>query len=241
MKDPVALAWSGRVAEAWDVAREQAGRDDAFVAAQGLEALAVLGAEHGYTSEAALDAVLAKAALETSLSRRAFEAAMRLRSRALEPVSTQLLTSGEARWEVLRYAGELPSDGLAKALAEGWDRLPARLRDEALLTACAMPASTKAEREAWGARALRHVGEVEESVRVAAFRALRTFAHKAGAKACAQALDDGSEAVRAEAATTLLALDPKLAIAQAAERGEACVELWSRLTPEQRASARDPA
>lgn len=208
MLDPVALAWSGRIDQAFQLACTQAGGDDPYAASQGLEALAVLGSQHGVKADDRVRRILLDKAQDPapSIARRAFEAAMALSERSLEPLAVKLLTSGEARWEVLRYAGELPSHALAGALALGWDRLPATVRDEALLTSCAMPCASAEENEAWGRRALALVRDREESVRAAAFIALRIWAHLPGLEACLEAADDASPAVRAEAERTMAEL-----------------------------------
>ncbi len=207
MRDPVALAWSGRIPEARALALEQAESGDALVVPQGLEALGVLGREHGVRADARMERLLVtRAEDESGVARRAFEAAMGLESRALEGLSARLLAQGEARWEVLRYAGELPSLVLARALAQGWRAVPDELQDEALLTACAMPAANRDECAGWGERALAQTQSARESVRVAAFTAVRIWAYAPAAARCTEALEDESPAVRREAARALAAI-----------------------------------
>lgn len=235
MRDPVALAWSGRTAEARALARAQAHGDDPFLAAQGLEALAVLGREHGVRADAGLEALLVRQALAGgAVGRKAFDAAMGLEARALEGVAAQLLRRGEARWEVLRYAGELPSLDLARALADGWAALPPRLRDEALLTSCAMPCATPEEAAGWGRRALDLVDDADEAVRLAALTAVRVWRPAAAARACARGLDDPNPLVRREAARALSQVDPARLLEEARSRGDACPEVLAALTDEQR-------
>jgi hypothetical protein len=204
MLDPVALAWSGRVAESYALACAQAASDDPYAVGQALEAFAVLGSEHRVRADEQVRRILVEQAKgATSLSRRAFAAAMALDERVLEPMVSDLLASGAARWDLLRYAGELPSHRLALALASGWDRLPEELRDEALLTSCAMPCASAAENEAWGARALPWLVHLRESVRVAALIAVRTWGHRPALEIARALLEDESPEVRAEAARTV--------------------------------------
>ncbi len=208
MRDPVALAWSGRIPEARALAVEQAESADPLLAGQGLEALGVLGREHGVRADERIERLLIDRAREEGpLARRAFEAAMELDSRALEPLVTELFRRGRSRWEVLRYAGELPSYGIARALAEGWGSIPGDLRDEALLTSCAMPAANPAECDDWGAKALLATSDPRESVRVAAFTALRVWAYVPAGEACAAAMMDESPAVRREVERALAEID----------------------------------
>jgi hypothetical protein len=237
MKDPVALAYSGRVEEAERAARSQILADDPLSRAGAWEAFAVLGREHGLKTDAALDAVLLDAVRsDGAVGRRALEAAMELGSSAPEAFVVERLNRGSAGWEHLRFAGERPSHGLARGLAGGWKLLDPALADEALLTAAAMPLSGPAKAE-WGARALAFVDAYAPSVRVAALRCLALWSHRPGVEACARALEDDAEDVRAQAAESLLVLDADRAVAEAAARGPACDELWSRLTPEQRQQA----
>jgi hypothetical protein len=74
-------------------------------------------------------------------------------------------------------------------------------------------------------------------VRVAALRCLDVWGHAPGVEACAKSLDDADEAVRVQAAMSLLSLDADRAVAEAAARGPTCDELWSRLSPAQRKAA----
>ncbi|MFM2152357.1 MAG: hypothetical protein RL199_792 [Pseudomonadota bacterium] len=237
MKDPVALAYSGRIEEAERAARAQILADDPLARAGAWEAFAVLGREHGLKTDASLDTALADAVrTEGAVGRRALEAAMELRSTAPEAFVVERLNRGSAGWEHLRFAGERPSHGLARGLAGGWKLLDPALADEALLTAAAMPLSGPAKAE-WGTRALALVAAPQASVRVAVLRCLAFWGHVPGVDACAKALDDADEAVREQAAVSLLALDGERAVTEAAERGAECVELWSRLTPAQRKAA----
>lgn len=204
MQDPVALAWSGRVEESFELACQQAAGLDPFEAAQALEAFAVLGSQHGVrANDRVRKLLLEKADDAPSLARRAFDAAMAMNDRVLEPLAARLLSSGRARWDVLRYAGELPSHALAEALARGWDALPPDLRDEALLTSCSMPCANEAENKAWGKRAFACLTDERESVRAAALVAMRTWAFVDGLEACRHALEDDAPEVRSEAARTL--------------------------------------
>jgi hypothetical protein len=241
MRDPVALAWSGRIDEAKALACEQAGSKDSMLAAQGLEALAVLGSEHGLTASEEIDRLLVSGAKGSeAASRRAFEAAMALGSRAVEPLVCERLGSGDVRWELLRYTGEMPSQALAKALAEGWSSMPGRYLDEALLTSCVLPCATPAEAVQWGARAIACAADRSESVRVASMRAIRSWAPAGADHICAAALDDESDDVRREAARTLAWLHPDALLQQAEERGPECVEVWNELTAEQKKRLEKP-
>jgi hypothetical protein len=203
-QDPVALAWSGRVQEAYELACRQAAGLDPFEASQALEAFSVLGSQHRVRADDRVRRLLLdKADDAPSLARRAFDAAMAMDERALAPIAARLIASGRARWELLRYAGELPSQELAEALARGWDAIPEDLRDEALLTSCAMPCASAAENAAWGKRALACLGDGRESVRAASLVAMRVWAYVEGIEACRKALEDDSPDVRAEAGRTL--------------------------------------
>ncbi len=237
MKDPVALAYSGRVDEAEQAARAQVLSDDPLARAGAWESLAVLGRAHGLRTDASLDAALTEAVkVDGVVSRRALEAAMELGSTAPEAFVVERLNRGLVGWEHLRFAGERPSHGLVRGLAAGWKLLDPAFADEALLTAARMPVSGPMRAE-WGARALAFVGDRSPSVRVAALRCLAVWQHGPGVDACAKALDDEADEVRAEAATSLLVLDVERAIAEAAGRGPACDALWSRLTPAQQKKA----
>jgi hypothetical protein len=203
-QDPVALAWSGRVREAYELACRQAAGPDPFEASQALEAFSVLGSQHrARADDRVRKLLLDKADDAPALARRAFEAAMAMDDRVLEPLAAKLIASGRTRWEVLRYGGELPSYELGRALARGWDAIPGDLRDEALLTSCAMPCADAAENEAWGKRALACLADPRESVRAAALVAMRAWAYVDGLEACRDALEDDAPDVRAEARRTL--------------------------------------
>jgi hypothetical protein len=232
MKDPVALAYSGRLDEARAAAIAQASSDESFLVAQGLEALAVLGQQHGVRADATLDAILLQHARgPASLARKAYEAAMALGSRVLESLAAQRLASGDIIWEVLRYAGEWPSHELGAALATGWDRLPSRLRDEALLTTCVMPVANPDEARAWGERALKAARDPAEEVRLAGFVALRAWIPEETADACARALTDESPGVRQLAAQILGSIDFKRLAREVEELGDASPEAigeWQR-------------
>jgi hypothetical protein len=225
MKDPVALAYSGRVPEARAAALTQASSDDAYVAAQGLEALAVLGQQHDVRTTAQLDALLLRCAdSEPSVARKAFEAARSLGSLVLEPLAARRLGSGAVTWESLRYAGEWPSLGLARALAQGWDQIPRRLIDEALLTSCVMPVADREEARAWGERALSLTRDQSEEVRLAAFTALQSWLPEGTATACARALVDDSPLIRKRAAELLGVVDPQQLELLVEELGESAPE-----------------
>jgi hypothetical protein len=203
-QDPVALAWSGRVQESFELACKQAAGLDPFEASQALEAFSVLGSQHRVRADDRVRKILLEKADDApSLARRSFDAAMAMDERVLEPLAARLIASGRARWEVLRYAGELPSHALGKALARGWDAIPAELRDEALLTSCAMPCANAVENEAWGKRALECLCDPRESVRAAALVAMRVWAYVDAIEACRNALEDDSPDVQAEAQRTL--------------------------------------
>lgn len=218
MRDAVALAYSGRIPEARAEATDQASNADEFVAGQGLEALGVLGREHGVRSTPDLDAVLERRAREGgAIARRAFEAAGALESRALESVCAERLAAGDVTWDVLRYAGELPSLRLARALAEGWERLPARMRDEALLVTRVLPVADRAECEAWGRRLVAQAESRDEEVRRATFLALWTWRPDDAGEACARALEDDASAVREAAAQALAVIDLDLLVRRAVE------------------------
>jgi hypothetical protein len=237
MKDPVALAYSGRVEEAERAARAQILSDDPLARAGGWEALAVLGREHGLKADATLDTALTAAVrVEGTVGRRALEAAMELGSTAPEAFVVERLNRGSAGWEHLRFAGERPSHGLARGLAGGWKQLDPGLADQALLTAALMPLSGPARAE-WGARALALVDAKAPSVRVAALHCLSVWQYRPGTDACAKALDDLTDEVRAQAAKSLLSLDVDRAVAEAGARGPVCTELWSLLTPAQQKRA----
>lgn len=219
MRDPVALAYSGRLVEAHEAAIEQAAGDDPFVVAQALEALAVLGGQYGVRSTPPVDErlrVSANSADETVV-RRAFDAAAALGSAALEDAAGRRLEAGDASWDVLRYAAQCPTLELGRSLARGWEALPSRLRDEALLTSRVMPVSSEEENDAWARRALERVGDASENVRVAAFEALKVWRPKGGAAACSRALEDDASSVRVAAAQALAVLDVQLLVARALE------------------------
>lgn len=226
MKDPVALAYSGRIPEARAAAVAQARSDDAFLVGQGLEALTVLGQQHGVRADDELDSLLAaREADGGAIARRAFEAAAALGSRALEEAAARRLAGGEATWNVLRYVGEWPSWELGRALAEGWDRLPPQLVDEALLTSCVLPVRSQEECVAWGRRVLAKVAETNEDVRVAALDAVAIWRPREAAEPCVEALCDRSVRVRMAAARALAAADPDRLLAIDDERGDELVEL----------------
>lgn len=219
MRDPVALAYSGRVSEAHEAAIEQAAEDDSFTVAQALEALAVLGAQHGVRSSSLTDERLLQAATssEPSLVRRAFDAAAALGTGVLEAVAVERLKQADATWDVLRYAAECPTLETGRALAAGWGSLASRLRDQALLTSRAMPVANREENDAWGERVLAHVDDPSEDVRSAAFEALKVWQPAKGAVACSQALEDEAASVRTAAAQALALLELELLVERAAE------------------------
>jgi hypothetical protein len=228
MKDPVALAYSGRIPEAIDAALAQASSDDDFLVAQALEALAVLGQQHGLRTNAALDRILVQRSGESpSIARKAFEAAMGVGSSALEPVAAHRLEAGQATWDVLRYAGEWPSHRLGRALLAGWERLPRQLLDEALLTSCAMPVANPEEAREFGRRAMDAARERDEELRAAGFVALKWWIPLETADICAQSLTDDSQAIRQAAAELLATLDPERLIELAQELGEPAREVQS--------------
>lgn len=218
MRDAVALAWSGRIAEAKEAAIEQASDVDPFVVGQGLEALATLGQQHDVVTDAQLDALLARAVtLEEPVSRRAYEAASALGSRAVETAACRQLEEKGATWAVLRYVGEWPSLALARALAAGWALVSDRLRDEALLTSRVLPVASREENDAWGQRAIASAGDRSEEVRLAAFQALWAWRPAVAAEACSRALEDDVQAVREAAALALAVIDVDRLIARALE------------------------
>lgn len=218
MRDAVALAWSGRIAEAKEAAVEQASDADPFVVGQGLEALTTLGQQYGVVTDSQLDALLARAvALEEPVSRRAYEAAAALGSRAVEAAACERLAKEGATWAVLRYVGEWPSLSLARALAAGWTLVEDRLRDEALLTSRVLPVANREENDAWGARAMAYASDRSEDVRVAAFQALWSWRPGAAADVCARALEDEVQAVREAAAQALAVIDVERLIVRALE------------------------
>jgi hypothetical protein len=187
----------------------QASSDDEFLVAQGLEALAVLGEQHGIRTTPQIDALLTSRAGEApSISRKAFSAAMGVGSRALEGEAIRRLAGGEASWEVLRYAGEWPSHALGHAILSGWKQIPERLLDEALLTICSMPAANAQEAREFGRRAMEAARDPAEPVRFAALIALRWWVPIETADICAQALTDVAPPVRRRAAELLAALEP---------------------------------
>jgi hypothetical protein len=208
MKDPVALAYSGRIAEATDAALAQASSSDDFLVRQGLEALAVLGQQHGVRTNAAIDSLLVQRSRDdAAIARKAFEAAMGVGSRALEEAAVQLLAEGRATWEVLRYVGEWPSHALGRALVAGWEQLPRRLVDQALLTSCAMPVANPAEARELGVLA-----------------ALKWWAPEETPDICAQSLTDDSPAIRQGAADLLATLDPSRLVELSEELGATAPE-----------------
>lgn len=229
MKDPVALAYSGRIPEAREAAVAQASSDEPFLVREGLEALAVLGQQHGVRTNAAIDELLARRAEEPSFSRKAFEAATSLGSRALEESAARRLTEGEASWEVLRYAGEWPSDRLGAALRAGFPTIPEGLKDEAFLTSCAMPVCSPEEAREFGRLAIEGTRDPSEEVRRAAFTALRCWAPTETASLCARALTDPSAPVRKIAAETLAEHEPDRLIELAEELGPEAVEVQAAI------------
>jgi len=211
MRDPVALAWSGRVQEALPLARAQAADADPSIASQGLEALAVLGSQHQVRSDDALDELLRRAALEPRTMRRAFEAATALGSHALLALSCDRLRAGTAGWEVLRHAGELALPELAEALDAGWERLAPSLRDEAIRTAAALPCGSRQRELAFARRARTLLSETDTSLRTSALVALRRFRYRPAAADCHRLVRDDDSAVAIEAARTLRVLSPSRA------------------------------
>lgn len=210
MTDPVALAYSGRVEEAREAALAQSSSDDPYLREQALEALAVLGQQHGVAPDAAMEAVLVASSGEHL--RRSLEAATALGSRALDPLVEERLRAGAATWEMLRHVEELPTLALGRALAAGWDRLPPSLLDEAVLATGAVPVSSREEAIAWGTRVLAAAAHRSEHVRIAALRALALWQPEGTADACARALEVDSPELRLEAARTLAMVDlPRLA------------------------------
>ncbi len=192
MKDPVALAYSGRIDEAREAAFQQASSEDDFLVRQGLEALAVLGQQHGIRTNAAIDALLRTRATESpTIARKAFDAAMSIGSRALE-------------------------DEAARRLEQGAERL----QDEALLTLSAMPAASADEARECGRLAVVASRNSSPDIRVAAFTALRFWVPLETADLCARALSDENKGVRTSAAQLLAELDPDRLIELAEELGE---------------------
>ncbi len=221
MKDPVALAYSGRIDEAREAAFQQASSNDDFLVRQGLEALAVLGQQHGVRTNVLIDALLRRRATESpTISRKAFDAAMSIGSRALEEEAARRLEEGATTWEVLRYTGEWPSLRLARALRARWDDIPERLRDEALLTLSSMPAASEEEARECGRLAIDGSRHPSADIRIAAFTALRYWVPLETADLCARALRDESKGVRTAAAQLLAELDPDRLIELAQELGE---------------------
>lgn len=222
MRDPVALAYSGRVVEAYEAAVEQSASEDAFVVAQALEAFAVLGEQYLMRTTPVVDERLLQSvsAGDEALSRRSFDAASALGSAALENVAVRRLEAGEASWDVLRYAAQCPTLKIGRALASGWEKIPPRLRDEALLTSRVMPVSNADENDAWAERVLASVDDASEDVRAAAFEAIKVWRPNSGAQACARALEDEAEAVRSAAGSALAELDVDLLVVRAAELEE---------------------
>lgn len=219
MRDPVALAYSRRVDEAYQAAIEQAVADDPFLVAQALEALTVLGGQHGLRATPLVDERLLGAALASDevVVRRAFDAAAALGSGVLEDIAADRLEGTDATWDVLRYAAQCPTLEIGRSLARGWEAMPGRLRDEAILTSCVMPVSSREENDAWATRVLMHVGDPSENVRLATFDALKVWRPEAGAEACSEALEDEASSVRAAAAQALALLDVDLLVARAVE------------------------
>lgn len=203
MTDPVALAWSGRIAEAREAALAQASPIDPFLAGQSLEALAILGEHHGVRSNPELDAVLAEAVSEPALVRKAIEAAAALDSTALDDFVDGALRDGRHVWSLFRHVGIRPSLRFARALAHGWNAIPRELLDIALLTTRTLPVATKEEAAEWGARALRHVGHALPEVREAAFEAVAIWASEGAVEACERGLEDEAREVREAAARAL--------------------------------------
>jgi len=212
MKDPVALAWSGRIEEARALACAHAAMDDSLLAAQGYEALAVLGGAHGLRTAADIDALLLRSpAREAPVQRQALAAAAAVESDALRESVAQALRTGTAGWEHLRYAGERPAETLAAALDEGWSLLNAKHIDQALLTACAQPLSTRPQALRWARRTRALAKDPSPSVRVAAFTALGHWRYRPALPDCRNALLDHAEEVGTAAARTLAILSPKQA------------------------------
>lgn len=203
MKDPVALAWSGRIAEARDAALEQASPEDVYLAGQSLEALATLGEQHGVRADPQLDAALVAASAEPELSRKALEAAAALDSNALDDVVEDALRAGRHDWSLIRHVGIRPSLRFARALAEGWEEIGDELLDLALLTTRVLPVATREEAAEWGARALASVSHPVPEVRAAAFDAVAVWAPDGAAQACEQGLNDEDRNVREAAARAL--------------------------------------
>lgn len=203
MRDPVALAWSGRIAEARDAALEQVSPDDVYLAGQSLEALATLGELHGLRADAQLDAALVAAAAKPELWRKALEAAAALDSNALDDVVETALREGRHDWSLIRHVGVRPSLRFARALAEGWEAIGDELLDQALLTTRVLPVANREEAAEWGARALDRVEHPVPEVRVAAFDAVAAWAPEGAAQACEKGLDDIDRNVREAAARAL--------------------------------------
>lgn len=218
MRDPVALAYSGRLDEARREAAAQVSSDDPFLARQGLEALAVLGQQHGMRSDPDLDALLSKhARANDRTADRAFEAAAALDSNALESEAILRLTRGEATWFVLRYVGEQPSHRLALALAETWEQVLENHRDQALLTTCVLPAANRAEAQQWGRRAEASLADEREEVRLSALAAMDVWRTEDTPLRAARALADDSPEVRRRAAELLERIAPELLAERASE------------------------
>jgi hypothetical protein len=225
MKDPVALAYSGRIPEARDAAMAQAASDDDFLVAQGLEALSVLGQQHGVRTNARIDALIVQRSQESPrLSRKAFEAAMSTGSRALDAEVVRRIEAGRVSWEVLRYIGEGPSHQLGRALVAGWERIPEDLLDQALLTICSMPVANPDEAREFGRLALQGARHGREEIRAAAFVALKWWIPVETADVCARALTDHAPAIRQGAAELLAELEPQRLIDLAEELGETAPE-----------------
>jgi hypothetical protein len=125
-------------------------------------------------------------------------------------MAAKRLETGDAGWEVLRYLGEWPTLTLARAFARGWESVPARVRDEALLTTTVLPVSTRDEYEAWCRRIAAYARDDSDEVRHATFVALWTWRPDDAHEACERALSDVEKKVRVAAARALAVIDPEL-------------------------------
>lgn len=228
MKDPVALAWSGRIGEARVAALEQIRSDDPLIVRQALESFAVLGNEHGVRADAELDDALAFVSRQLPLESKALDAAAALDSAVLDDVIEKALREGRHGWALLRHVGDRPSLRFARALAEGWAAIPDDLRDLALLTSRVLPVATAREAASWGERALKHVNDPIPENRAAAFAAIEIWAPAGAVAACERGLEDESAEVRIAAARALKTLSLSR-LRELADGENASPEVWEVL------------
>lgn len=203
MKDPVALAWSGRIQEALSAALKQMHSEESELANQALEAISILGSEYQLRSNPEIDSALVSASQRKELERKLLEAAAAVDSASLDDKIEHLLEHGPQTWPLLRHVGERPSLRFARSLSAGWAQIPDSLQDLALLTSCVLPVANPQEAQDFGEKALAARRSSKASVRAASFFAIGIWQPSGSLEALKEGLDDEEHEVREAAKEAL--------------------------------------